>query len=103
MHEVEIETGSPGIQEASERTERLASLFEFWNAGAERLYGFSPDERLPAEAHASLIVLAAELQAMRTLIAGVKRTAEFYDPILGIHKPYLSDSDLRMLSGDQAI
>jgi len=27
------------------------------------------DERVPAEAHASLIVLAAELQAMRTLIA----------------------------------
>ena len=29
----------------------------------------SADERLPTEAHASLIVLAAELQAMRTLIA----------------------------------
>ena len=33
----------------------------------------SADERLPAEAHASLIVLAAELQAMRTLIASIHR------------------------------
>ena len=31
------------------------------------------DERLPAEAHASLIVLAAELQAMRTLIASIEK------------------------------
>ena len=33
----------------------------------------SADERLPAEAHASLIVLAAELQAMRTLIASIEK------------------------------
>ena len=33
----------------------------------------SADERLPAEAHASLIVLAAEFQAMQTLIAIEKR------------------------------
>jgi hypothetical protein len=31
------------------------------------------DERLPAEAHASLIVLAVELQAMRTLIASIEK------------------------------
>jgi hypothetical protein len=38
-------------------------------------------------------------------VAGVKRTVDAWsgDPILGIHRPYLSDSDLRMLSGDQAI
>lgn len=38
-------------------------------------------------------------------VAGVKRTDDAWssDPILGIHRPYLSDSDLRMLSGDQAI
>ena len=33
----------------------------------------SANERLPAEAHASLIVLAAELQAMRTLIASIEK------------------------------
>jgi transposase len=33
----------------------------------------SADERLPIEAHASLIVLAAELQAMRTLIASIEK------------------------------
>jgi hypothetical protein len=38
-------------------------------------------------------------------VAGIKRTDNVWsgDPILGIHKPYLSDSDLRKLSGDQAI
>src|SRR5262249_24151623 len=38
-------------------------------------------------------------------VAGVKRTdeVEFQDPRLGIHRPYLSDSDLRTLSGDEAI
>jgi hypothetical protein len=38
-------------------------------------------------------------------VAGIERTADASSdaPILGIHKPYLSDSDLRMLGGDQAI
>jgi hypothetical protein len=39
-------------------------------------------------------------------VAGVKRIQDSWsddDPILGIHRPFLSDSDLRMLSGDQAI
>jgi hypothetical protein len=37
-------------------------------------------------------------------VAGINRTADFLDDaILGIHRPYLSDSDLRTLSGDQAI
>ena len=37
-------------------------------------------------------------------IAGIKRTwDEPGDPILGIHRPYLSNSDLNALSGDQAI
>jgi hypothetical protein len=37
-------------------------------------------------------------------VAGVKRTFdEPGAPILGIHRPYLSDSDLRSLTGEQAI
>jgi hypothetical protein len=38
-------------------------------------------------------------------VAGITRTdeVELQDPRLGIHRPYLSDSDLRTLSGDQAI
>lgn len=38
-------------------------------------------------------------------VAGTERTLDmdFADPRLGIHRPYMSDSDLRTLSGDQAI
>jgi PAS domain S-box-containing protein len=69
-HEVESETESPGIQPASERAERLASLLtlshepifawrldgpiEFWNRGAERLYGFSSNEAVGRSSHALL-------------------------------------------------
>jgi hypothetical protein len=38
-------------------------------------------------------------------VGGVKRKYDFIlgDPILGIHRPYLTDSELRTLSGSQAI
>jgi hypothetical protein len=38
-------------------------------------------------------------------VAGVKRTDDvgLGDAILGVHRPYLSDADLRSLGGDQAI
>jgi len=65
-----IEGESRGAQAASERAERLAGLLtlshepiiawrldgviEFWNAGAERLYGFSPDEAAGQSLHALL-------------------------------------------------
>jgi len=35
--------------------------------------------------------------------AGVYRSRDFGDPILGIHRPYLSDRELQRLSSDQAV
>ena len=62
-----IERASSGIEAGAELRERLASLFtlshepmlawrldgpiEFWNAGAERLYGFVSDEAVGRSNH----------------------------------------------------
>ena len=59
-----------GIDAAAERAERLASLvmlsyepmlawrfdgpIEFWNAGAQRLYGFASDEAIGRSSHSLL-------------------------------------------------
>jgi PAS domain S-box-containing protein len=65
-----MERESAHIEATSERTERLANLLtlsyepmfawrldgsiEFWNAGAERLYGFAPDEAVGRVSHSLL-------------------------------------------------
>jgi transposase len=51
------------------------------------------DERLPAEAHASLIVLAAELQAMQTLIASIEKR------IVAHHRSDEASKRLRSIPG----
>jgi transposase len=53
----------------------------------------SADERLPAEAHASLIVLAAELQAMQTLIASIEKR------IMAHHRSDEASKRLRSIPG----
>jgi PAS domain S-box-containing protein len=68
--DLRIERASPSLERAPERAERLASLvtlasepmlawrldgpIEFWNAGAERLYGYGPDEAVGRDSHGLL-------------------------------------------------
>jgi PAS domain S-box-containing protein len=68
--DLQIERASPGIEAGTERAERLANLLtlsyepllawqldgpiEFWNTGAEQLYGFAPDEAVGRSSHALL-------------------------------------------------
>jgi len=51
------------------------------------------DERLPADAHASLVVLAAELQAMQTLIASIEKR------IVAQHRSDEASKRLRSIPG----
>jgi len=69
-NKVGFERDSPTDEAAPERAERLANLLtlsyepmltwrldgpiEFWNAGAERLYGFAQDEAVGRTSHALL-------------------------------------------------
>ena len=68
--DLQTKLASPRIEVGSERAERLANLvtlsfepmlawrldgpIEFWNAGAEQLYGFAPDEAVGRSSHALL-------------------------------------------------
>lgn len=68
--DLQIERASPGIEVGTERAERLANLLtlsyepllawqldgpiEFWNTGAEQLYGFASDEAVGRSSHALL-------------------------------------------------
>jgi PAS domain S-box-containing protein len=70
QRDVELRRESTDTDAASERTERLANLItlsyepmlawrlngpiEFWNAGAQRLYGFAEDEAIGHSSHALL-------------------------------------------------
>ena len=95
--ELHVQRGLLGIQAASERSERLASLLtlsyepmlawrldgpiEFWNAGAERLYGFAPDEAIGHSSHALLQtkfpIEFAEMRARLRMNGIGRRTAPY--------------------------
>ncbi len=90
----------PGRGVGSERAERLASLvtlsyepmlawrldggIEFWNAGAEQLYGFAPDEAVGRSSHALLqtkfpigfIELHAQLRSERRWSGELRHTCK---------------------------
>jgi PAS fold len=83
-----MEREATGIDAAAKRSERLASLvtlsyepmlawrldgpIEFWNAGAERLYGFASDEAIGRSSH-SLLQTKFPNRVRRNEIAASKR------------------------------
>lgn len=98
--DLQIEPTSPGIEIGSERAERLANLvtlsyepmltwrldgpIEFWNAGAERLYGFARDEAVGRNSHALLqtkfpvefIELRSQLRSERRWAGELRHTCK---------------------------
>src|SRR5579863_2928545 len=98
--DLQIELTSPGIEVGSERAERLANLvtlsyepmltwrldgpIEFWNAGAERLYGFARDEAVGRSSHALLqtkfpvefIELRSQLRSERRWAGELRHTCK---------------------------
>jgi PAS domain S-box-containing protein len=98
--DLQIGLASLGIEVGSERAERLANLvtlsyepmlawrldgpIEFWNAGAEQLYGFTPDEAVGRSSHAllqtkfpvGLIELHSQLRSERRWSGELRHTCK---------------------------
>src|SRR6185437_3692502 len=118
--DLEMERESAEAQAASESAERLASLLtlsyepmlvwrldgsiEFWNAGAERLYGFSPREAVGHSSHSllqtkfpiDLAELRARLRSDRHWSGELRHVRKNGDEVI-------VDSRMQLLGGDTVL
>ena len=121
QHDLELNEGeSPGIQAAPERAERLAYLIElshepmfawrldgpieFWNAGAERLYGFSSSETVGRSSHALLKTkFPAEFTELRSHLQNTRYWSGQLRHICKDGHEVLVDSRMQLLGDDTVL
>lgn len=117
--ELPIEPEAPGFDVLSERVERLASLLtlsyepmfawrldgtiEFWNSGAERLYGFTPDEAFGRSSHSLLQTkFPVELTELRSQLRNAHRWSGELRHVCKDGREVIVDSRMQLL-GDNTV
>lgn len=117
---MQIELASPGIEVASERAERLAGLLtlsyepmmawrldgpiEFWNRGAEQLYGFAIDEAVGRSSHALLQTkFPVEFAELRSQLCTERRWSGELRHICKDCREVIVDSRMQLFGGDTVL
>ena len=121
QHDLELNGGeSPGIQTDSERAEHLANLIklshepmftwrldgpiEFWNTGAERLYGFSAIEATGRSSHALLQTkFPTEFTELRSHLQNTRYWSGELRHICKDGREVLVDSRMQLLGDDTVL
>jgi PAS domain S-box-containing protein len=118
--DLQIERASPGIEIGTERAERLANLLtlsyepllawkldgpiEFWNTGAEQLYGFAPDEAVGRSSHALLQTkFPIEFIELRSQLRGERRWSGELRHTCKDGREVIVDSRMQLLGDDTVL
>jgi PAS domain S-box-containing protein len=118
--ELKIQPEFLGVELASERAERLANLLtlsyepmlvwrldgaiDFWNTGAERLYGFAPEEAVGCESHELLQTkFPIELAELRSQLRSRRYWSGELRHICKDGREVIVDSRMQLLADDTVL